>query len=161
MCALLESWFRFPTHLKINTLVTGQIPEANTPSGAVRTAPRCIVLMWLYAAALASCGTLATYLRLPVDLCPVVLEETAPLRVLLQVQPCVQKGVGLYCRDGAARRKRLLERKQHLCSTRGSYSETFWGRCTGQVELRVRLSPESSKVHATVAPSMDWLEYKY
>lgn len=58
--------------------------------------------------------------------------------------PVVCAEVGLYCRDGAVRGKRLFERKQHLCSTCGSYSETFWGRCTGQVELRVRLSPESS-----------------
>lgn len=57
----------------------------------VRTAIRCIVWIWLNAAALASCGPLATYLCLPVDLCLVVLKETSPLRVLLQVQSCVQK----------------------------------------------------------------------
>lgn len=83
------------TRFKINTLGIGQFPEANRLSGAaddpVRTATRCIVLIWLCAAALASCGPLATYLCLPVDICLVVLKETSPLRVLLQVQSCVQK----------------------------------------------------------------------
>lgn len=171
MCA-----FSILSRFKTLTLVTGQFPETrelhltqvlpqifyhlfqHTP----RIAPRCIffMLIWSERCTRQLCHPAApwrrtcNYLRVSDSPGAPKGPKASPVRVLPQIGACAQEPAGLYSANGAVDVRWLSECRQRLWWTCGSFSMTCWGRCTGQVELRVRLSPECSKGSAGCSGSL-------